>query len=378
MAGKRKVHTAAFKAQVALAALKGDKTVNELAGHYGVHPTLIHGWKKQLLAGAEAVFGSRPRRPRRTPRPARPSCSSRSAGSRWSWSGSKKKLPSSAEHKRPLIEPGHPALSVRRQCELLGLSRSSLYYEPGGEAAENLRLMRLIDEQYTARPFYGSRRMTVWLNEQGEEVNRKRVQRLMRVMGLEAIYPKPRLSLAGKGHRVYPYLLRGVTVERGDQVWSADITYVPMPSGFMYLAAMIDWYSRYVVAWRLSNTLDGSFCLEMLDEALRAREAGGVQHRPGGAVHGGGVDRAAGVGRGGGEHGRAGAVPGQRVRRAAVAEREVRGRVHAGVRDGAGAAAWAGEVLRLLQRRAAAPVARLPDPGGRLPGHEGQKGLTRE
>lgn len=160
-------------------------------------------------------------------------------------------------------------MSVRRQCELLGLSRSSLYYEPGGEAAEDLRLMRRIDEQYTARPYYGSRRMTVWLNEHGEEVNRKRVQRLMRVMGLEAIYPKPRLSLAGKGHRIYPYLLRGVKVERRDQVWSTDITYVPMPSGFMYLAAVIDWYSRYVIGWRLSNTLDGSFCLEMLEDALR-------------------------------------------------------------------------------------------------------------
>ncbi len=168
-----------------------------------------------------------------------------------------------------MIEPDYPALSVRRQCELLGLSRSSLYYEPGGEAAEDLRLMRRIDEQYTARPFYGSRRMTIWLNEQGEEVNRKRVRRLMRVMGLEAIYPKPRLSLAGKGHRIYPYLLRGVKVVRRDQVWSTDITYVPMPSGFMYLAAVIDWYSRYVIAWRLSNTLDGSFCLEMLEDALR-------------------------------------------------------------------------------------------------------------
>ena len=149
------------------------------------------------------------------------------------------------------------------------MSRSSLYYKPGGEAAEDLRLMRRIDEQYTARPFYGSRRMTIRLNEQGEGVNRKRVQRLMRVMGLEAIYPKPRLSLAGKGHRIYPYLLRGVKVERRDQVWSTDITYVPMASGFMYLAAVIDWFSRYVIAWRLSNTLDGSFCLEMLEEALR-------------------------------------------------------------------------------------------------------------
>jgi len=144
-----------------------------------------------------------------------------------------------------------------------------LYYEPGGETAEDLRLMRLIDEQYTACPFYGSRRMTEWLVQRGEEVNRKRVQRLMRTMGLEAIYPKPRLSRPGEGHRIYPYLLRGVKVERPDQVWSADITYVPMTSGFMYLAAVIDWYSRYVVAWRLSNTLDGSFCLEMLEEALR-------------------------------------------------------------------------------------------------------------
>src|SRR3954452_9790735 len=129
--------------------------------------------------------------------------------------------------------------------------------------------MRKIDEQSPARPFYGSRRMTVWLNEHGEGVNRKRVQRLMRVMGLEAISPKPRLSLAGKGHRIYPYLLRGVKVERRDQVWSTDITYIPMASGFMYLAAVIDWYSRYVIAWRLSNTMDGSFCVQLLEEALR-------------------------------------------------------------------------------------------------------------
>jgi putative transposase len=159
-------------------------------------------------------------------------------------------------------------LSVRRQCALLGLARSSLYHEPAGETAENLRLMRLIDQEYTAHPFYGSRRMAVWLARQGEAANRKRVQRLMRLMGLEAIYPKPKLSAGRKGHRIYPYLLRGVAIERPDQVWSADITYVPLASGFMYLAATIDWYSRYVIAWRLSNTLDGSFCLDMLEEAL--------------------------------------------------------------------------------------------------------------
>ena len=158
-------------------------------------------------------------------------------------------------------------MSVRRQCELLGLARSTLYYEPAPETAENLGLMRLIDEQYTRCPFYGSRRIARWLATQAHEVNRKRVQRLLRVMGLEAIYPKPKLS-AGRGHKVYPYLLRDVPIERVNQVWSADITYVPLPSGFMYLAATIDWFSRYVIAWKLSNTLDGSFCQEMLEEAL--------------------------------------------------------------------------------------------------------------
>ena len=128
--------------------------------------------------------------------------------------------------------------------------------------------MRLLDERYTACPFYGSRRMTAWLNRHGEAVNRKRVQRLLRIMGLEAIYPKPKLSASGMGHRVYPYLLRGLTIDRPGQVWSADITCVPLPGGFMYLAATIDWYSRLVVAWRLSNTLDGSFCQDMLEAAL--------------------------------------------------------------------------------------------------------------
>jgi putative transposase len=167
-----------------------------------------------------------------------------------------------------LIDADAPRLSVRRQCQLLGLNRSSLYYQPAGETEENLRLMRLLDQEYTAHPFLGSRRLTKWLMEQGEEVNRKRVQRLMRLMGLEAIYPKPKLSVSGRGHRIYPYLLRNVNIERVDQVWSTDITYVPLASGFMYLAAVIDWFSRYVLAWRLSNTLDGCFCLDMLEEAL--------------------------------------------------------------------------------------------------------------
>ena len=159
---------------------------------------------------------------------------------------------------------------MRRQCALLGLARSSLYYEPAAETEANLRLMRLIDQEYTAHPCKGSRTLTAWLRQaQGEEVNRKRVQRLMQVMGLEAIYPKPKLTAAAPAHRIYPYLLRKVRIDRPDQVWSTDITYVPLASGFMYLAAIIDWFSRYVIAWRLSNTLEGWFCLEMLDEALR-------------------------------------------------------------------------------------------------------------
>lgn len=170
---------------------------------------------------------------------------------------------------RGLIEETHPSLSVRRQCELLGLGRSSYYYEAVPESAENLRLMGLIDRQYTDYPFYGTRRMATWLNlDMGEEVNRKRVQRLMRLMGLEAIYPKPNLSARDRNHKVYPYLLRDVKVERADQVWSTDITYIGLPGGFMYLAAVIDWHSRFVLGWRLSNTLDGSFCVDLLREVL--------------------------------------------------------------------------------------------------------------
>jgi putative transposase len=177
-------------------------------------------------------------------------------------------MPQSVELKRSLVDAAHPQLSICRQCELLGLGRSSFYYEPATETAEDLALMRQIDEHYTECPFYGSRRWTAWLQSQGHQVNRKRVRRLMRLMGLEALYPKPRLSVPDRQHEVFPYLLRGVSIDRPDQVWSTDVTYVPLAQGFMYLAAVIDWYSRYVICWRLSNTLDGEFCLEMLDEAL--------------------------------------------------------------------------------------------------------------
>ena len=157
---------------------------------------------------------------------------------------------------------------MRRQCDLLGLGRSTFYYEPVPESTANLALMRRIDEHYLRKPVLGSRRMMIWLRREGTKVNRKRVQRLMRLMGLEAIYPKPRTTIPGAGHKIYPYLLRGVDIVRPNQVWSTDITYVPMRRGFLYLTAVLDWFSRFVLSWRLSNSLDGEFCREALAEAL--------------------------------------------------------------------------------------------------------------
>jgi len=168
-----------------------------------------------------------------------------------------------------MIEREDNALSVRRQCRLVGLARSALYREPRGESSENLAFMRRIDEAYTRWPFYGVRRMTAWLRREGERVNPKRVRRLMRLMGLEAIYPKKRLSAPGEGRKRYPYLLKGVEIARPDQVWSADITYLRLRRGFLYLTAILDWYSRYVLSWALSSSLDAAFCVWALDEALR-------------------------------------------------------------------------------------------------------------
>ena len=159
--------------------------------------------------------------------------------------------------------PDHGEISIRRQCELIGLTRSAFYYQPKAETEENLTLMRRLDELYTQRPFFGARRMAHQL-----QIGRRRARRLMRKMGLEAIYPKPKTTQFHKEHEIYPYLLRNVAITHCDQVWSIDITYVPMRHGFMYLTAVIDWYSRHVISWRLSNTLDSRFCIEALEESL--------------------------------------------------------------------------------------------------------------
>ncbi len=157
---------------------------------------------------------------------------------------------------------------MRRQCDLLGLSRGSWHYQPIGESEQNLQLMRLLDEQYTSTPFYGVLRMTAWLQRQGYSVNAKRVRRLLRTMGLMAIYPSPKTSVPAPSHRIYPYLLRGVAITRPNFVWSTDMTYIRLTHGFAYLVAIMDWYSRYVLAWRLSNILETHVCVEALDHAL--------------------------------------------------------------------------------------------------------------
>ena len=170
--------------------------------------------------------------------------------------------------RRELVDRQNRSLSIVRQCALLGVSRSSLYYRAKGTPPEDLSLMKELDRQYLETPFYGSRRMRVSLYRQGLPVSRRRVQRLMRIMGLRAIYRQPRTSQPAPERQVYPYLLRDLTITRANQVWSADITYLPMTRGFLYLVAIMDWHSRYVVAWRLSNTLETGFCVEALSEAL--------------------------------------------------------------------------------------------------------------
>ena len=167
-----------------------------------------------------------------------------------------------------MVDTGHEDLSVVRQCELIGMSRSSWYYRPTGDSERNLELMRVIDEEYLKMPWYGSRQMVRHLKRLGYGVGRKRVRRLMRLMGLRSVAPQPHTSRRNPAHRVYPYLLNDLTIERSNQAWCADVTYIPMAHGFLYLVAIMDWHTRKVLSWRLSNTQDTGFCIEALDEEL--------------------------------------------------------------------------------------------------------------
>ncbi|MFA9462644.1 IS3 family transposase [Thiohalorhabdus methylotrophus] len=257
-----------FKARVALEAAKGAKTTSEIASEYQVHPAQISQWKRQLLDSLPELFEAK--------RASKAPTAEELTAPLYEEIGRLKIEVDFLEKKskqikgvgRWQIEPAHPQLSIQRQCALLGLPRSTYYYQPAGESAENLALMRLIDRQYLETPFYGSRQMTAWLRRQGYAVNRKRVQRLMGLMGLQATVPGPHTSRPQPQNPVYPYLLRELALTNSNLVWCADITYIPMPRGFLYLVAVLDWYSRFVLAWRLSNTMDALFCLEALEMAL--------------------------------------------------------------------------------------------------------------
>ena len=266
--GRRK-HSSALKAKVALEAVKGEETVAQLAARYQVHRSQIQAWKKALTSGAAGVFSNGQEQ--------KASSDAALIAQLYQEIGqlkverdflSERSGPMSLAQWREMADREHPKLPIVRRCALLGVARSSLYYQPREASGENLALMQAMDRQYLDTPFYGSRRMKVWLAREGRRVSRKRVQRLMRIMGLRAIYRSPRTSQPAPEHRVYPYLLEKIRVTRPNQAWAADVTYLPMARGFLYLVAVMDWHSRYVVAWRWSKSLEADFCVDALREAL--------------------------------------------------------------------------------------------------------------
>ncbi|WP_410528578.1 IS3 family transposase [Spirosoma sp. KUDC1026] len=268
----RRVHDAQFKTKVVLETLKGHRTLAQLSSEFGIHPTQITQWKQQALEGLPTLFNG----------PANPSIPDHEReqieAPLFQQIGQlkvendylKKKLRTSlVGDRRQLIDPTHDRLSISQQCDLLDIARASYYYQPLGESIANLALMARIDKLFTDRPELGVRRMQQELTTAEFPVNLKRVRRLMRLMSLEAIYPKPNLSKPAEGHQIYPYLLKDVAIEGANHVWSTDITYIPMANGFLYLCAVIDWYTRFVLSWRLSNTLLVDFCLDALQDALK-------------------------------------------------------------------------------------------------------------
>ncbi|WP_419161470.1 IS3 family transposase [Candidatus Palauibacter sp.] len=269
MARKRRRFTPEFKARVALEALRERDSVQAIARRHELHPNQVSTWKRQLLEGLPEVFAGGAGRKLAKEHEARIRDLHAKIGEltveRDFFRRGAQAL-SRAERGR-MIERDGP-LSLSRQCALLAVSRSSLYYRPKGESAENLALMRRMDELHMAYPFYGSRQLMRHLRREGATAGRHRIRRLMRLMGVEATYRRPRTSVASPEHRVFPYLLRGLAISRADHVWCADITYVPVTQGFFYLVAVMDWATRHVLAWRLSNTMDASFCVEALDHAL--------------------------------------------------------------------------------------------------------------
>ncbi len=269
MRSTRNRYDAIFKAKVALEAINGERTIAEIASECGVHPNQITKWKKQLLEEAPEIFSQGRKQKKRKTEDLESELYKQIGQLKVELDWLKKNLNYSSRQKHLFVEGKNREIPIYRQCELIRLSRSSYYYKPRVVGNDDIDVMHLIDEQYTKTPFYGIRRITEVLRRLGYIINHKRIARLMRIMGLEAIYPKPRLSKACKEDKKYPYLLRGLSIVRTNQVWSTDITYIRLIHGFVYLIAIMDWFSRYVLSWAVSNTLDVYFCIEAIEKALK-------------------------------------------------------------------------------------------------------------
>ncbi len=253
----RRNHSAEFKAKVALAAVRGDRTLSELASQFDVHPNQITQWKTQLLDRAAQLFGAG------TGQAEKP-VDMKVLGERFFRGRAHE---GGIAGRKAMIDRDHK-LPLARQAKAVGISRGSIYYRPRSVGEAGLGLMRRIDELHLEYPFAGSRMMRGLLRQEGLSSGRRHIATLMRRMGIEALYRKPNTSRRRPGHTVYPYLLRGLEVSRPNQVWAMDITYIPMARGFVYLAAVMDWHSRKVLAWRVSVTMDTDFCVEALEESL--------------------------------------------------------------------------------------------------------------
>lgn len=265
----RRNYSASFKAKVALETVKKEKTISQLSSEYGVHSNQITQWRKRMLEELPDIFSKNRQKKEKGAEELQAELYQQIGQLKVELDWLKKNLNCSIDIKRKYIDSNHSLIPIVRQYDLLGINRSTCYYQSCKDESYNLALMRLIDEEYTRYPFYGVEKTTALLKRQGHTVNPKRIRRLMRLMGLEAIYPKPNLGKASKEHKIYPYLLRGVSIDQVDQVWSTDITYIRLNSGFIYLVAVIDWLSRYVLSYEFSTTLDKEFCIKALQSALK-------------------------------------------------------------------------------------------------------------
>ncbi|WP_157576730.1 IS3 family transposase [Pseudoalteromonas rubra] len=268
MSKKRRNHSPEFKAKVALAAARGDKTTAELAAHYNIHQTQITTWKNELIQNAASLFTGKSNSGQQSDEDVEKLHAKIGQLTMENGFFGESARSLARAHKKNKLDKTH-SLALKRQCELLEISRASAYYKPKGESQETLDIMKAIDEINLNYPFMGSRRIVDELAKLNYQVNRKKVTRLMRLMGILVLYPKPKTTVPDKAHRIYPYLLRDTEVTYANQVWATDISYIPMAKGFVYVVAIIDWFSRKVLSWKLSNTLDTHFCLEALDEALQ-------------------------------------------------------------------------------------------------------------